>query len=71
MLYAARIAANISACLTVSMPKVGFEIQIQVEHIFGIASLLSYDLQHLLLNRVVGWNLTLRTGASVQDESIR
>ena len=48
----ARTEANISACLTVSMPEVGFQIEIQVQHVLGIAGLLGDDREHLVLNVV-------------------
>ena len=37
--------------------EVGFEIEVQIQHVLRVAGLLSNDLQHLIFNRVVGSRL--------------
>ena len=57
MLYAARTAANISACLTVSTPRSASRSRSEIQHVFRIAGLLGHDLQHFLLDGIVGGRL--------------
>ena len=50
--------------------EVGFEIEVQVQHVFRIAGLLGHDLQHFLLNRIVRGRLGRDWGWRGADGSL-